>query len=139
MRGQIGRRFDVRQGVGQLVHRLEPVDLRQCAVEAEWLVATERHPVAEPARQQQVEVRGELGEVDQEPVVAQEGVHHRLELGALLRAHRAHQRLHRRHPLGELVDDVVEGAGAREELAVLGQELRRVRGRRHRSARGSAR
>ena len=127
MRGQVGRRFDVGQGVGQLVHRLEPGDLRQCALEAERLVATERHPVAEPARQQQVEVRGELGEVDQEPVVAQQRLHHRLELGALLRAHRAHQRLHRGHPLGELVDDVVEGPGAREELAVLGQELRRVR------------
>ena len=125
--GQVGRRLDVGQGVGQLVHRLEPGDLGERALEPERLVATERHPIAEPARQQEVEVRGELGEVDQEPVVAQQRLHHRLELGALLRAHRAHQRLHRGHPLGELVDDVVEGPGAREELAVLGQELRRVR------------
>ena len=49
------------------------------------------------------------------------------------------QRLHRGHPLGQLVDDVVEGLGAREELAVLGQELRWRPGRRRRSARGSAR
>ena len=50
-----------------------------------------------------------------------------LQLGPLLRAHRAHQRLHRGHPLGQLVDDVVERLGAREEAAVLGQELRGVR------------
>ena len=70
---------------------------------------------------------GELGEVDQQPVVAEERLHHRLELGPLLRAHRAHQRLHGGHPLGQLVDDVVEGLGAREEPAVLGQELAGVR------------
>ena len=83
----------------QPVHRLEPGDLGERALEAERLVAAEPDPVAEPAGQQQVEVGGELGEVDQQPVVAQERLHHRLELGALLRAHRAHQRLHRGHPL----------------------------------------
>ena len=124
---QVGRRLDVRQLVRQPVHRLEPGDLAEGALEPERLVATERHPVAEAAGQQQVQVRGQLGEVDQQPVVAQERLHHRCELGALLRAHRAHQRLHGRHPLGELVDDVVERPGAREEPAVLGQELRRVR------------
>ena len=91
--------------------------------------AARRHRTA-PGRRARPAAAGRgsrpAGPGHQEPVVAQEGVHHRLELGALLRAHRAHQRLHRGHPLGELVDDVVEGAGAREELAVLGEELRRV-------------
>ena len=105
------------------------------AVEAQRLVATEPDALAEAARQEQVQVRGELREVEQEPVVAQERVHHRLELGPLLGGHRAHERLHRGHPLGELVDDVVEGPRAREEPPVLGEELRGVRGRRRRSAR----
>ena len=107
--------------------RLEPRDLGERAVEPERLVAAERDALAEPAGQQQVEVRGELGEVDQQPVVAQQRLHHRLELGPLLRAHRAQERLHRGHPLRELVDDVVERPGAREEPAVLGEELRGVR------------
>ena len=42
----------------------EPRDLGERALEPERLVAAERHPLAEPAGQQQVEVRGELGEVD---------------------------------------------------------------------------
>ncbi len=35
--------------------------------------------------------------------------------------------MHRGHPLRELVDDVVEGLGAREEATVLGEELGRIR------------
>ena len=62
----------------QPVHRLEPGDLGEGAVEPERLVAAERHPVAEAAGQQLVQVRGELGEVTSEPVVAEERVHHRL-------------------------------------------------------------
>ena len=125
--GQVPRRVHVRQGVLQPVERPEPRDLGQRAVEAERLVPAERHPVAETARQQEVQVRGELGEVDQQPVVAQQRIHHRLELGPLGRAHRPQERLHGRHPLGELVDDVVERLRAGEERPVLGQELRRIR------------
>ena len=87
----------------------------------------ERDPLAQAAGQQQVEVARELGEVHAEPVVLEERVHHRLELGALLGRHRAQERLHRGHPRGELVDDVVEGPGAREEPAVLREELADVR------------
>ena len=85
-----------------------------------------RHAIAEAAGQDQVEVRGELGEVDEQAVVAEQRLHHRFELGALLGAERPQQRLHRGHPLGELLEDVVERLGAREEPAVLGEELRDV-------------
>ncbi len=120
--GEVGRRVDIRQGVLEAVHRLETADLGQGTLEPERLVAAERDPIAETARQEQVEVGGELGKVDQQPVVTQERLHHRPELGALLRAHRPEERLHGGHPLCELVDDVVERPGAREEPAVLGEE-----------------
>ena len=99
MRARSPGRLDVGQRVLQPLHRLEPGDLGERAVERQRLVAAEPDAVAEAAGQQQVEVRGELGEVDQQPVVAQERLHHRFELGALLRAHRAQERLHRGHPL----------------------------------------
>jgi hypothetical protein len=41
----------------------------------------------------------------------------------LLRRHRPEQRLHRRHALGQLLDDVVERPGAGEEPAVPRQEF----------------
>ena len=138
-RGEIPRRPDVGQGVLEPIERLQPRDLGQRTFEPERLVAAERHPIAQAAGQKQVEVRGQLGEVEQQSVVAEERLHHRLELGALLGAHRAHQRLHRSHPLRELVDDVVERLGAREEPAVLLEELGGIRVADHRSARGSAR
>ena len=125
-RGEVARRFHVHQRVLEPFHRLQPGDLRQRAIERERLVATEADPVAEPAGEEQIEVRRQLGQVDQQPVVTEQRVHHRLELGSLLRAEGAHQRLHRRHALGELVDDVVEGAGAWEELPVLREELARI-------------
>ena len=65
-----------------------------------------------------------------------------LELRALLRRQRPHERLHRRHPLGELLDDVVERAGAREERRRAWRGTRRPRpgrARRPSSRRGAAR
>ena len=97
--GEVVRAVDVGERVAQAIHRRELVDPGEGARETERLVAAERHALAEPARQQQVEVRGQLGEVDEQAVVPEEGLHHRLELGPLLRAHRAEQRLHRGHPL----------------------------------------
>ena len=122
-RGEIAGTLDVGERIFQPVHGREPLDLGKGALEAERLVATERDAFAQPAGQQEVEVRRQLGEIDEEAVVAQERVHHRFELGPLLGRHRAQERLHRGHPRGQLVDDVVEALGAREELAVLGQEL----------------
>ena len=62
-----------------------------------------------------------------EPIVAEERLHHGLQLGALLRTQGAQQGLHRGHPLGELLQDVVEGDGTREEPAVCGEEWRGIR------------
>ena len=107
----------------ELVERLEPPELLERALEAERLVAGEPDPLPQPAGEQLVEVRGELGEVPLEPVVAEQRVERVLELLALLGRQRPHQRLHRRHPVGELLDDVVERPRAREERAVLREEL----------------
>ena len=126
-RGQVARGADVTQLVLQRVERLEPAELLERTLQPERLVALEPVAVAEAVGQQRVHVRGELGEVPAQPVVPEQGVGHRLELGPLLGRHRAQQRLHRGHPLGELLDDVVEGARTREEPAVLRQELRGVR------------
>ena len=89
----------------------------------EPLLAAEVVALAEAVRHELVHVRGEPGEVPAQPVVAEQRVHHRLELGPLLGGHRAQERLHRRHPLGELLDDVVERPGAGEELAVPREEV----------------
>ena len=125
--GEIARTLDVGEGVLHAVHRREPFDLGQGAFESERLVAAERDALTKAAGQEQVQVRRELGEVDQQPVVAQERLHHRFELGPLLRRHRPQEGLHRGHARGELVDDVVEALGAGEEAAVLRQELADVR------------
>ena len=111
----------------QPVERLEPAELLQRGLEPQRLVAAEPHAVAQPVGQQLVEVRGQLGEVPAQAVVAQQRVDRVLELGPLLRGQRAQQRLHRGHPVRQLVDDVVERLRAREELAVLGEELVDVR------------
>ena len=71
--GEVGRRRDVGQRVLQPVHRLEPADLREGTVQPQRLLATERDTVTEPAGQEQVEVRRELGEVDEDAVVAERG------------------------------------------------------------------
>ena len=107
----------------QPVERLEPAELVQRRLEPQRLVAREPHPLPEPVGQQLVEVRRELGEVPPQPVVAQQRVDRVLELGALLGRQRAQERLHRRHPLGQLLDDVVERRRAREERAVLAEEV----------------
>ena len=109
------------------VQGLEIGHLGERAFEPERLVAAEPVAVAEPARHQLVHRGRELGQVPAQPVVAQQRVHRVLELGPLLGRHRLEERLQRGHPLGELVDDVVEGLRAREERAVLGHELRDVR------------
>ena len=123
---KVARAVDAVQLRLEGVERLEVRHLLQGAFEAERLVAAEPGPLAEAAGQQLVERCRELSEVPAQPVVAQQRVHHRLELGPLLRAHRAQQRLHRGHPLRQLGDDVVEGLRAREEPAVLAQEVRDV-------------
>ncbi len=107
----------------QLVQRLEPAELVQRRLEAHRLVAAEPHPVPQPVGEQLVEVRRELGEVPLQAVVLQQRVDGVLELRALLGRERSEERLHRRHALGQLLDHVVERRRAREEGAVLGQEV----------------
>ena len=121
--GEVAGALDVGERVLQPLHRLEPPDLGKGAIERERFVTVEPNAIAEAAGEQQVEVRGQLLEVDEQAVVAQESLHHRFELRPLFGRHRAQERLHRGHPLGQLVDDVVEALGAREEPPVYGQEL----------------
>ena len=70
----------------ELVERLEPAELVERRLEAQRLVAVEPDPLAQPAGEQLVEVRGQLGEVPPQPVVAQQRIERVLEL---LRAARA--------------------------------------------------
>ena len=96
-------------------------------MQTELLAALEIEALAESVGQQRVESCGELGQIPAQPVVAQQRIHGVLQLLALLGAERLHQRLHLRHPRGELLDDVVERLGTREQLAVARQEARYVR------------
>ena len=109
------------------LHRLQAGHLLQRAIEAERLVAAEPVAIAEPLRQQLVERGGQLRQVPAQAVVAKQRIDHRLQLRTLLGGHRAKQRLHRSHPLGQLLDDVVEIPRPREESAVLLEELARIR------------
>ena len=106
----------------ELVERLEPPQLAERRLQAHWLVAGEPHPLPQPAGEDLVEVRGKLGEVPLEAVVAEQGVERVLELLALLGRQRSHQRLHGRHPVGELLDDVVERLRTGEERAMPREE-----------------
>ena len=125
--GEVTRAVDVGEGILHALHGVEAIELGEGPVKVQRRVAAEPDAIPEAARQEEVEVRGKLREVEQEPVVAQECLHHRFELGPLLGAHRAQERLHRGHPIRELVEDVVERARAREEPAVPGEELRDIR------------
>ena len=98
----------------------------QRPVQAEGLVAAKSEPLAQASGQQLVERGRELGQVPAQSVVPQQGIDHRLQLCALFRGHRAQERLHGRHSLGQLLDDVVEILGAREESTVFLEELARV-------------
>ena len=104
------------------VERLEVGHLLQGAVKAESLVAAEPEPLAQAAGHQLVQRCRELRKVPPQAVVAQEGIHHSLQLGALSGAHGLEERLHGGHAVGELLDDVVEGPGAGKELTVLREE-----------------
>ena len=53
------------EGVLESLHRLESADLRQGAVERERLLAGEADAVAEPAGQQDVEIGGQLGKIEE--------------------------------------------------------------------------
>ncbi len=129
-------RIDLREG-GRIVHgaesgresvhRFESAELVQGGVERQWLVSAERHPLAETFRQDLVKVARQLREVPAQSIVTKQRVHHRLELLALLGAHRCQERLHRGHPLRQLADDVIESARPRKEVAVFGEELGGVR------------
>ena len=125
--GQVGRAVDIGERVLETIHRLDPGDLGERAIEAERFVAGEWHTLAKPTRDEKVEVRGKLGEIQEQPIVTKERLHHRLELRPLFRTHRAHERLQRGHPMGQLVDDVVESVRAGEEPPMLRQKLACIR------------
>ena len=125
---EVARRLDRRPAASSSASSAWSWPIRSSAgSRPERLLAAEVVALAEAVGHQLVHVRGEPGEVPAQPVVAEQRVHHRLELGPLLGRHRAQQRLHRGHPLGQLLDDVVERPGAGEEAAVLRRGSRRPR------------
>ncbi len=125
--GKVARTADPVELLLERVERLEVGHLGERPLEPQWLVAAEPVALAESTGQQLVHRRGQLGEVPAQPVVPEQGIHRVLELGPLLGRHGLEERLERGHPLGELLDDVVQALGAGEERAVLGHELRDVR------------
>src|SRR3954454_8731991 len=111
----------------QLVHAIESCQLSERALQAELLAALEVVALAQAFRQERVKGRRELGQVPAQSIVTQKRVHDVLQLLALLGAQRLHERLHLRHALGELLDDVVERLRARKNASVTGQEVGHVR------------
>ena len=107
-RHRVGRVVHAGELLCHPVHAADPGELGECPVQAQGLLAPEAHPVTQPPRQQLIERRGQLRQVPTETVITQQGVHHRVQLGALLGRQRTHQGLHGGHPLGELFHDVVE-------------------------------
>src|SRR5439155_15063536 len=86
--GEVARPVDVAQRILERIEGLQAADLLQRAVEAQLLVAAEPEAVAEPTRDELIHRRPELGEVPAQAVVAEERVHHVLQLGPLLLGHR---------------------------------------------------
>src|ERR1017187_9344358 len=81
------------------LERLEPaerLELAQGTLKTELLLATEAEPLAEPAGQDLVERRRELGEVPAQPVVAQQAIDQRVQFRTLGGGQGLKQRLHRR-------------------------------------------
>ena len=114
-------RVDVAQLLGQAVHAAQPAELRQGALQRQLVCpGTAAAGPARPAAAGRASRRAGRG-----PSAAGRRAAARpssSELRALLRRSATHQRLHRGHPLGQLLDDVVERPGAREERAVARQE-----------------
>ena len=112
-------------------------ELRQRPLERQLFRALEVEALPKTVGQQLVERRCELGKVPAQPVVAEQRIHHVLQLLALLGTHRRHQRLHLRHARGELLDDVVEVPCAGEDRA-MGEEFADCPARRPTAAPGGA-
>ena len=101
MRGEVGRATRRRDSASssRSIAWSRPI-CASAPSSAERLVAAERHAVAEPAGQQQVEVRGELGEVTS--AAGRRAAARPSSTASSARCsgrHRAQQRLHRGHPL----------------------------------------
>ena len=116
---------DLLQGVGVarrqqlLLHGVEallPVDRGQRLGQAERLVAAERIRLAEwPIGPQRLQGARQARHVPAQPIVAQQLVHHLLQLGAHLRAQRCHQRRHLRRLPVQVVDQLVDVLDPRRE------------------------
>ena len=138
--GEVGRRLDAGESLLEPIHRLEPADLGEGAIEAERLVAAERRRVRRGRRAtawsrfaaswarstSSRSSRSSASIIDCSSARCSGLIERSSDCIAAIRC-------------GELVDDVIEGLGAGEEVAVLGQELATRPGRRRPSARGSAR
>src|SRR3989442_527550 len=82
--GETPRAFDGAERILERIESLESPDLVERRLQPEWLVSRELVALAQPIRHELVHVRSEPGEVPAESIVAQEGIHHRLELCPLL-------------------------------------------------------
>ena len=127
-------RVRVACGDQRLLHRvvlLLAIDRGERIGQAHRLIALERIRLA--VRQVGtggLEVAGQSGHVDPQPVVAQQVVHQVAQLLAHLRAHAAEQRGHLRRLSMEMLDQLIGVLDARREvLPVLGHELVEVVGR----------
>ena len=111
----------------ELVHAVEPAELRERPLERQLLATLEVISLAQSLGEQRIERRGELSQIPAQPVIAQQRIHHVLQLLALIGAERLHQRLHLGHSRGELLDDVVERLRAGKDTAVARQEVGGIR------------
>ena len=127
-------RVRVASGDQRLLHRvvlLLAVDRRERIGQAHRLVALEGIRLAvRKVRPGGLEVAGQAGHVDPQPVVAQQVVHQVAQLLAHLRAHAAEQRGHLRRLSVEMLDQLIGVLDAgREVVPVLGHERVEVVGR----------
>ena len=121
-----------RAGVGRVAQQvLELVEVAQLLHRLHRLAHAERVLALEvvglvPAllREQLAQVTAELVHLPAQVHVVEQLVGQLLQLGPLLGRHRVEHRLHRRHPLGQLLEQLVERLGVlREEVAELLHEL----------------
>ena len=128
---------DAIQGVGvaragerllHLVEALLPVDGGHRLRQAHRLVAREGIRLAEAlVGPQRLEIACQARHVPAQPVVAQQVVHHLLQLGAHLRAHAVEHRCHLARLSTHVVDELVDVLDTRREIpAMLGHELAEV-------------
>jgi hypothetical protein len=124
----LGQRAGARrpaQHLLQLVEVAELVEHLRGLGEAERVLAGEVvAPVPAHLREELLEVAAQLVHLPAQVHVLEQRLGQALQLRPLLRRHRVEHRLHRGHPLGHELEQLVEGLGVlREEVAVALHEL----------------